>query len=607
MQKRDEGPLGFGESMAHGHVGFGLSTNIICGTNALEHGVNLLEEQGVRNVLVVGGWNIARICPLMWEMEPRQFNITTFRLEQEATDAEIKSIAAAAQAHGAGAIFAVGGARVLDAAKAATDLLLPDDNDHNHHDHDDQIDTINSNRPIRLVTVPTVPSFGAEISRYASAHVVPKEYDEGHGSSDASTGSDEDKGSMILGGDELELADAFKAVDAEHSASTAAAAAAAAAASATVGDAVTHTLRLKQYRYVASPHMCLIQPSLFDRLPMEMAHDRIVGTMALCVDLILGDAGFIPELVAWDALSTLTSLLEVSFNTGAARAEAWAKDPASFTLRTVYDTKEKHQSQHFRRYGHGMGPQDILDLARASAAVGAAAAGAGGVDATATPRILPLHLIADTLDATCSNVPDGFMHRCAALLPVYLQALHEWSLEKTDETDAKGVTLFKLNRLARVLGSLRYTKMEKVTGDGERGDMDEVTDIADVLEGLSRMVHAPLVSLMPLEAQQARLVSTQGIHVSSRQVYKLRQALRELAPGSPAAQMDVDYLKRMLDTPPCPALTAGQGWSSPEEYLRAQERRKLDIEAEAGNAEDVGLLNQLNEYAESQQQANVEE
>ena len=70
MSMSSDGPLGFGEALSHSNVGFGLRTNVICGTNALEHGANLMEDQGLTNVLVLSGWNIARTCPLMWGIAP---------------------------------------------------------------------------------------------------------------------------------------------------------------------------------------------------------------------------------------------------------------------------------------------------------------------------------------------------------------------------------------------------------------------------------------------------------------------------------------------------------------------------------------------------------
>ena len=64
--------LGFSSSLSS--QGFRLNTQIIFGSNAIEHGVNLIEER-TQKVLLVSGWNGARLDPILWELEPRGFKL----------------------------------------------------------------------------------------------------------------------------------------------------------------------------------------------------------------------------------------------------------------------------------------------------------------------------------------------------------------------------------------------------------------------------------------------------------------------------------------------------------------------------------------------------
>ena len=66
----------------------------------------------------------------------------------------------------------------------------------------------------------------------------------------------------------------------------------------------------KKYIMVDAPKVCLIQPGLTRHASMEMMNDRIVVLIATAIDVILQDPGFLPEMLAWDALRQLMPLLD---------------------------------------------------------------------------------------------------------------------------------------------------------------------------------------------------------------------------------------------------------------------------------------------------------
>ena len=297
-------------------------------------------------------------------------------------------------------------------------------------------------------------------------------------------------------------------------------------------------------------------------------HERVVGLMATCIDVVLSDAGFVSELLAWDTLSTLTGVLDRSHSSATLRVEEWMRDPTDFTERTNFDAKEKHQSQYFRRYGHALGPQDVLALSKAAAAVSVASAGAGGVTLNSPSRLSALQIIADTLDASVVEAEDGYALRVASLLPTYLDVLHGWASADTDDSDAKKVTLFKLERVSRVLSTaacLSDGVAEVVCKEGD-GAVSSRLDFLGTTARLRAVVESPLVRLLPMQDQRSRHARVTGLSPSlkDRQLYKVRIALKELCSGAPIAQVEVPLLRRLLLTPThLTPLTAGQGHASP--------------------------------------------
>ena len=178
--------------------------------------------------------------------------MSTFRIEHEVTRDVVTAIAETTRRAGARAIVAVGGGRVLDAGKAAAVLLEQDG--------------------VRLVTVPTVPGCGAELSRHTSLHVHAKPlsrrpaetvHGELGGANDGVHVQGSESESESVSESELERG----AVQEE------------AVSQAPTSPAEPTTIAMKEYAVGREPDMCLVQASLFDRLPMEVH--------ALVVDLLL--------------------------------------------------------------------------------------------------------------------------------------------------------------------------------------------------------------------------------------------------------------------------------------------------------------------------------
>lgn len=261
--------LGFSSSLQR--KAFALPTQVIFGSNAIEHGINLIEER-TKNVLLVSGWNSARLDPVLWEMEPRGFAFETCCVKDEPTICAVHSVVAAALASNCGAIIAMGCGSVIDTAKMATMLI------NSHKDAQslaemtaDQLGTLLSSKStsnnteslldaVLLVTIPALPSMGAELSAVAALR-HDYETTQSLESNDASTG--------VFLSDQLS----------------------------TPQQQPQRSRRVsKSYVNTRSPDLCLIQPSLTYRAPMELVHDRLLGLISTSIDIILSDPGRAPTL-----------------------------------------------------------------------------------------------------------------------------------------------------------------------------------------------------------------------------------------------------------------------------------------------------------------------
>lgn len=249
--------------------GFVLPTQIIFGSNAIEHGINLIEEK-TQNVLLVSGWNSARLDPILWEMEPRGFQLGTCCVTDEPTLEGVHSVVAAALESNCRAIIAMGCGSVIDTAKMAAMLINSNkDTQSLARMTADQLGSSllsicgssSSESPLEallLITIPALPSMGAELSAVAALRLV------------VQTASP--RGSNYLNAE-----DASDSLEGQLP---------------TLQQELDRTRRVsKFYVQTRSPDLCLIQPSLTYRASMELVHDRVLGLIGTSIDIILSDPG----------------------------------------------------------------------------------------------------------------------------------------------------------------------------------------------------------------------------------------------------------------------------------------------------------------------------
>ena len=261
---------------------FQLETQIIFGSNAIEHGINLIEER-TQNVLLLSGWNNARLDPILWELEPRGFQLQVCSISEEPTCENILQVVAAALQCNCGAIIAMGCGSVLDTAKLATMLI-------NSHEDIDSLVNIspialeahliyNNERDcqksdlgrVLLVTIPALPSLGAELSDIVALKKI-------IGQPNALQNEDEMGNSVnnvapLLYVDEKQLIGAIRQQKFDSVAR------------------FENREICKMYIQAVNPDLSLVQPSLTYRAPMELVHDRLIALIATSVDIILSDPG----------------------------------------------------------------------------------------------------------------------------------------------------------------------------------------------------------------------------------------------------------------------------------------------------------------------------
>ena len=275
--------LGFSSSLST-TKGFRLDTQIIFGSNAIEHGVNLIEER-TQNVLLLSGWNNARLDPILWELEPRGFKFEVCSISEEPTCKNIHDVIAAASRCNCGAIIAMGCGSVMDTAKLATMLI-------NSHEHigslaamsptDLETYLISSNGKesqraildkVLLVTVPALPSLGAELSDVVALRMItemPNEVKNKEETSEQEHFSESSVPLLYMVEDEMVT---VQIPQTSHP--------------------TQHGNREIRKVYIQSVHpdLSLVQPSLTYRAPMELVHDRLIALIATSIDIILSDPG----------------------------------------------------------------------------------------------------------------------------------------------------------------------------------------------------------------------------------------------------------------------------------------------------------------------------
>lgn len=246
--------------------GFQLTSQIIFGSNAIEHGVNLIEEK-TRSVLLISGWNSARLDPILWELEPRGFNIVTCSVTEEPTNKDVYEVAVAAVGSNCGAIIAMGCGSVLESAKLASMLVNSLENKEDLagmtlHEVDvffsskHALECSESNSPVLLVTIPGMPSLGAELAAVAA---IRRTF--------VSTSATHSRGTEAAGTQSHDMVREAEMNNQE----------------------ISHFS--KRYIQSVAPDLCLVQPSLTYRAPMELLHDRLLALIGTSIDIILLEPG----------------------------------------------------------------------------------------------------------------------------------------------------------------------------------------------------------------------------------------------------------------------------------------------------------------------------
>ena len=238
-------------------------TVVVHGSNAIEHVVNLIDESGVvgKRVLVVSGWNVGRVDPLMWELEPRDFEIFVETIPGQPSPNDVGRLVNALVLNSVDLVVAMGSGAVIDASKVAVTIVRDKRFAENasvlwlkHFQNafgSDEIEYQSGNHRPLLVTIPSRPLLGSEVNHFSC--ILPPHH-----------------------------------------------------------PADPETLPCKDYIRTVHPDICAIQPNIFYRLPMAFLHDRIVGLFSLAMELFILHDDFYTSYIALDTIKKIIPILSNS-------------------------------------------------------------------------------------------------------------------------------------------------------------------------------------------------------------------------------------------------------------------------------------------------------
>ena len=240
--------------------GFSVPTHLILGSNSIEHGINLLEELSP-DILLVYGWNAARLDRLIWELEPRNFNMQFQSISNEPTMEDILKILTSIKDNKIRSVIAVGCGKIMDATKLALSLYKSKDesilNDKDLNTKDLNLQSLINDcsslpNDILLCTIPLLPCAGAELSSISSFYQISQNQ---------------------------------------------------------------NTPSFKNIKYLKTnpPDLCIVHPETIYRSTLTELNTRIIGLIATCIELVLIDnTSYIVELLAWDSLRDLMHIFDLS-------------------------------------------------------------------------------------------------------------------------------------------------------------------------------------------------------------------------------------------------------------------------------------------------------
>lgn len=238
-------------------------TIILHGSNAVEHVINLLDESPRyacnRRVLVVCGWNPARIDPLMWELEPREYFIHVETISGTSSSDDVGTLVNAILTNAIDMVIAMGSSTVIDVAKTAVTIVRGQTrqtrNDHilwmNSFGKVFNEDEIQVAVDIPLIVVPITPCTAAHFNSIACIH------------------------SLV------------------H----------------TPTMPILQKIAFKDYVDTVVPDMCVLQANLLYNLPMALLHDKLVCLFAAALDLVLLSSEFTANIIGWTCLKQITPIL----------------------------------------------------------------------------------------------------------------------------------------------------------------------------------------------------------------------------------------------------------------------------------------------------------
>lgn len=348
------------------------STQIIVGSNAIEHAINLVDESYAlkgKRVLIVTGWNAARIDPLLWELEPRGFTIDIESISDQPSPDDIGRVLNTAMTRAVNIIIAMGCGGAIDTAKIVTSILrqqhspshetIPWLSEFRMRFEQDEIEF--NATDLLLAVIPLLPCIGLETNSHSAARNqlrIPYKH--------------------------------FYTAD---------------------------------YVSAPAPDVCIVQPNMLYRLPMTLLHDRLIVLFTLALEQLLTSTSFADNHRAWEALRILAPIVDKSIQSARHRLLQWTESPADFEDLTMNDMDPNHYSQYSKRYGAGLDERDIEEAGIASIALSSCFAG-----------VNPVHLVADALLASTDTLAKhSFVSAQLALH--YLHELHQFAFDEDASAD----------------------------------------------------------------------------------------------------------------------------------------------------------------------------
>jgi hypothetical protein len=285
----------------------------------------------------------------------------------------------------------------------------------------------------------------------------------------------------------------------------------------------------KEYIVVPQPTMCLIQPNLaYKSCRIDSINYRIITLLSTCIDIILADPGYLPELLAWDSLKLLIPILDIAIDTTSNIINDYQLNTIKYTEWTMHDDLDdaKHQSQYFRRYGHKYDMNTISSISRISSSI---------ATAKTSINVSGLQFLVDTIGASTGRT-HGYSYHMSYLLPKYLQVLSDFSNGDNDnsarEDPYKAFIRVKLDDISNILSKSSYLSScapNKSFNELINGLNKYIPVLAGVRENI-------LYDILPLEP----------LHITDRDCSGLKLLLKQIAPESPLAHLSTSSLRSIL-------------------------------------------------------------